>query len=77
MLGRLLFKKDVNENDKIEVISTDGFLISEEDLKQQYLEEISAGLRQPWEYRVKFFGEDIETAKAMLDGGDVKINDEE
>ncbi len=77
LLGRLLFKKDVNENDKIEVISTDGFLISEEDLKQQYLEEISAGLRQPWEYRVKFFGEDIETAKAMLDGGDVKINDEE
>ena len=28
--------------------------------------EIAAGLRQPWEYRVKFFGEDEETAKNMV-----------
>lgn len=29
----------------------------------EYMTEIAAGLRQPWEYRVKFFGEDEETAK--------------
>lgn len=67
LLRRILFKEPVNENDKIEVLNTDGFLISEEDLKQQYIEEISAGLRQPWEYRVKFFGEDEETARKMIE----------
>ena len=29
------------------------------------MQEIREGLRQPWEYRVKYFGEDEETAKAM------------
>ena len=36
--------------------------------------EIAAGLRQPWEYRVKFFGEDEETAKNMV--SDEKGNNE-
>lgn len=72
LLGRLLFKENVNEKDTIEVVNTDGFLISEEDLKQQYLNEIAAGLRQPYEYRVKFFGEDEETAKKMVDGVETK-----
>lgn len=67
LLGRILFNKNVNENDKIEVVNSDGFLVSEEDLKQQYMTEIAAGLRQPWEYRVKFLGEDEETAKKMTD----------
>ncbi len=67
LLGRILFKQQVNENDKIEVVNSDGFLVSEEDLKQQYMDEIAAGLRQPWEYRMKFFGEDEQTAKKMLD----------
>lgn len=34
-------------------------------LKQQFLQEIRDGVRQAWEYRVKFFGEDETTAKAM------------
>lgn len=67
LLGRIVFGKEVNEKDKIEVVNTDGFLVSEEDLKQQYIEEISAGLRQAWEYRVKFFGEDEDTAKRMTE----------
>lgn len=33
--------------------------------KQQFLQEIRDGVRQKWEYRVKFFGEDEETAKKM------------
>ena len=29
------------------------------------MQEIRDGVRQKWEYRVKFFGEDEQTAKAM------------
>lgn len=75
LLGRILFKKDVDENDKIEVVNSDGFLISEEDLKKQYIEEIAAGLRQPWEYRVKFLGEDETTAKKMINNEPLDEND--
>lgn len=34
--------------------------------KQCFLQEIRDRVRQPWEYRVRFFGEDEETAKAMV-----------
>lgn len=33
--------------------------------KLRFLQEIRDGVRQKWEYRVKFFGEDEQTAKAM------------
>lgn len=35
--------------------------------KQQFLQEVRDGVRQKWEYRVKFFGEDEETAKSMVE----------
>lgn len=66
MIGRLFFNENVDENDTINLVDKDGFLNSEEDQKEQYMTEIAAGLRQPWEYRVKFFGEDEETAKNMV-----------
>ncbi len=66
MLGRLFFNENVDENDIINLVDKDGFLNSEEDQKEEYMTEIAAGLRQPWEYRVKFFGEDEETAKNMV-----------
>lgn len=65
LLGRILLGENVDENDEIELTDKDGFLISEEDLKNQYMSEIASGLRQPYEYRMKFFGEDEETAKKM------------
>lgn len=66
LLGRILFKKDVNENDKIEIENTDGFLISTEDLKEQYMQEISAGLRSKISYMMKFMGMNEEEAKKEL-----------
>ena len=66
MIGRLFFNENVDENDIINLVDKDGFLNSEEDQKEEYMTEIAAGLRQPWEYRVKFFGEDEETAKNMV-----------
>jgi hypothetical protein len=66
LLGRLIFKKDLNENDKIEVENTDGFLVSTEDLKETYMEEISAGLRSKVSYLMKFRGLTEEEAKKEL-----------
>ena len=74
MIGRLFFNENVDENDTINLVDKDGFLNSEEDQKEEYMTEIAAGLRQPWEYRVKFFGEDEETAKNMV--SDEKGNNE-
>ena len=74
MIGRLFFNENVDENDTINLVDKDGFLNSEEDQKEEYMTEIAAGLRQPWEYRVKFFGEDEETAKNMVN--DEKGNNE-
>ncbi len=67
LLGRLVFGKNVTEECNIEVVNKDGILITDEEIKQKYLEEISQGLRQPYEYRMKFFGEDEETARRMIE----------
>ena len=66
LLGRLLFKENVNETDEIKVVNTDGFLISEEDLKEKYLNEIAQGLRSKVSYMVKFMGMTEEEAKREL-----------
>ena len=34
--------------------------------KLRFLQEIRDGVRQKWEYRVRFFGEDEATAKSMV-----------
>lgn len=71
LLGRVIFRKNVTEDCIVEVVNKDGILVTEEELKQKYIEEIASGLRQPYEYRMKFFGEDEKTAKKML-GEEVK-----
>lgn len=38
--------------------------------KLRFLQEIRDGVRQKWEYRVRFLGEDEETAKAMTEHAD-------
>lgn len=44
----------------------DSIIEDETTMRQQFLQEIRDGVRQKWEYRVKFFGEDEETAKRMV-----------
>ena len=47
-------------------IEFDDSIIEDEDKeRQRFMQEIREGLRQPWEYRVKYFGEAEEQAKAM------------
>jgi A118 family predicted phage portal protein len=66
LLGRLIFKENVNENGNIQVVNEDGILVSTETLKEEYLNEISAGIRSVEEYRMKFFGETEEEAKEKI-----------
>ena len=75
LLGRLVFKQNVTEECKVEVVNKDGILVTDEELKERYVNEIAQGLRQPWEYRVKFFGEDEETARRMIE--DTFVSDTE
>lgn len=49
-------------------ISFDDSIITDTDAeKMLFLQEIREGVRQKWEYRVKFYGEDEATAKAMVE----------
>lgn len=66
LLGRILFKENVTENCIVKVTDKDGFMVDTETSKQEFRQDIAQGIRQAWEYRVKFFGEDEQTAKAMV-----------
>lgn len=66
LIERIILGEPVTEDCNIEIANVDGFLTDTETLKNEYRQEIGMGIRQKWEYRVKFYGEDEETAKAML-----------
>lgn len=66
LLGRILFKEPVTEDCIINITNKDGFMVDTETAKQEFRQDIAMGIRQAWEYRVKFFGEDEQTAKAMV-----------
>lgn len=71
-LGRVIFKENVTEDCDIELIDQDGFLVDTETAKAEFRQDIAQGIRQAWEYRVKFLGEDEKTAKAMVDGEEIE-----
>ena len=50
---------------KISVNFDDSIIEDESAEKMRFMQEISSGVRQKYEYRMKFFGEDEATAKAM------------
>ena len=66
LLGRVLFKESVTEDCIVTITDKDGFMVDTETAKQEFRQDIAQGIRQPWEYRVKFLGEDEETAKARI-----------
>lgn len=66
VIGKTLFKEDLELDCTVEVIDRDGFLVDEESLRTEFRQEIAQGLRMPWEYRVKFLGETKEEAKKKL-----------
>lgn len=72
LLGRILFKEPVTEDCIVKITDKDGFMVDTETARQEFRQDIAQGIRQPWEYRVKFFGEDKETAKKMVADEDIE-----
>ncbi len=66
-IGKTFCGAAVDPETAITVNFEDGFIISEEDRQTRDMQLVQAGIMQPWEYRVKHFGEDEETAKAALE----------
>lgn len=66
LLGKILFGENLDLEDEIKLVDKDGFLQSEEDQKEQYLTEISAGLRSKTSYLMKFYGMSEEEALKEL-----------
>ena len=66
LYGRILFKEPVTEDCIVTITDKDGFMVDTETAKQEFRQDIAQGIRQAWEYRAKFFGEDEKTAKAMV-----------
>lgn len=77
LLGRILFKKPVTEDCVVTITDKDGFMVDTETAKQEFRQDIAQGIRQPWEYRVKFLGEDEATAKAMVEDEEIEDIKEE
>ena len=72
LLGRILFKQPVTEDCTVSITDKDGFMVDTETAKQEFRQDIAIGARQLWEYRVKFYGETEEKAKAMVKDEDIK-----
>ena len=46
-------------------------MVDTETAKAEFRQDIAQGIRQAWEYRAKFLGEDEETAKARVNGEEI------
>lgn len=77
LLGRILFKEGVTEDCTVTITDKDGFMVDTETAKQEFRQDIAQGIRQAWEYRVKFFGEDEKTAKARVADKEIDEIEEE
>jgi A118 family predicted phage portal protein len=77
LLGRLVYGANVTEDCQVAITNKDGILVSDEEVKEQYIKEIAAGLRQAYEYRMRFMGEDEETAKRMIAEETIPVLNEE
>ena len=55
-----------NPDVDITVLFDDSIIEDKETEKQRDMQEIAAGIMEPWEYRVKWYGEEEEIAKAAI-----------
>lgn len=67
LLGRLVFGEQLNENDEMDLIDKDGFLVSDEELQEQYRQDFQAGLMSKLTYLMKARGMTEEQAKNELE----------
>lgn len=67
-IGKVFCGADTDPETLVTVNFEDGFIIDAQAEREQYRQDVREGLRQPWEYRVKFCGETEEQAKAVING---------
>nr|DAN84324.1 MAG TPA: portal protein [Caudoviricetes sp.] len=65
--GREILQQPVNPDAAVVVNFEDSYIIDKESERQRDQQEVRDGLMNKWEYRVKWYGEDEATAKAMLE----------
>ena len=58
----------------VRVVFDDSIIQDTEAEKERDMKEIAAGLQMPWEYRVRWYGEDEETARGNVTGATVGGN---
>lgn len=64
--GKEILGQPVNPDAVVTVQFEDSYIIDKESERLRDLQEIRDGIKQKWEYRVKWYGEDKETAKKMV-----------
>ena len=67
-IGKVFCGADTDTEAEISVIFEDGFILDAQAEREAFRQDVRDGLRQAWEYRVKFFGESETVAKAALEG---------
>lgn len=67
-IGKVFCGADTDAETLITVNFEDGFIIDAQAEREQYRQDVREGLREAWEYRVKFCGETEEQAKAIIGG---------
>jgi len=68
VMNNLASAYDLAPDGKVDVLFTwdDSIIVDSEKERMRDLQEIRAGVKQKYEYRMKWFGEDEETAKRMV-----------
>jgi A118 family predicted phage portal protein len=67
-IGKTFCGANVNTEAEININFDDGFIIDAETAKANDRIDVQNGIMQPWEYRVKHYGETEEEAKAVIEG---------
>lgn len=67
-IGKTYCNADCDPETEIVINFEDGFVIDDETRREQDRQDVREGLKNAWEYRVKWYGETEEVAKAALSG---------
>jgi A118 family predicted phage portal protein len=69
LVSAIAYLSGINTKPEISVNFDDSIIEDSNTEKMRFLQEVRDGVRQKWEYRKKWYGEDEETAKKMISEG--------
>jgi len=72
-VGKNIIGENIDPDAEITVSFADGYVTSDQERRIQDIQDIRDNIMQPWEYRVKWYSEDEETAKAVLADATKKV----